>query len=261
MPPVRRRAAPQMASARCAEKFETINALQAFCGTDCRQRASSRADIPDGLADALRRLGMSPAGGERGLAAFGAVCRVPTGGSGGIASTGLSLTRRPLRLNAHVSLSRRHAWRWRGGCADRPPASIAVVTPWWLKTAPPLGLRSRDVTIVNGHSDHALCPGCKPRRPRAENIEGSPDTVRLVHLDGTGKDLKVERPKLRAVSQMQRSLYLEQIGMATTEEPDGEPFPEPPPAETGFGPLDSDNYKEWLKQKREWEREHASPCD
>jgi hypothetical protein len=47
--------------------------------------------------------------------------------------------------------------------------------------------------------------------------------------------------------------------MDATQEQNGEPFPDPPPEKTGFGPLDSDNYKEWLKDKRRWEAEHGPP--
>jgi hypothetical protein len=47
----------------------------------------------------------------------------------------------------------------------------------------------------------------------------------------------------------------------TTSTPvqDGEPFPDPYPTSTAFGPLDSDNAKEWRKDKRKWEEEHGPP--
>ena len=42
-------------------------------------------------------------------------------------------------------------------------------------------------------------------------------------------------------------------------EQDGAPFPEPRPEETGFGPLDADNFKEWNRARRRWEAEHGPP--
>ncbi|SOC53577.1 hypothetical protein SAMN05660748_4502 [Blastococcus aggregatus] len=44
-----------------------------------------------------------------------------------------------------------------------------------------------------------------------------------------------------------------------TPELDGEPFPEPYPQSTGFGPMDSDDAKEWRKAKAKWEKEHGPP--
>ena len=31
------------------------------------------------------------------------------------------------------------------------------------------------------------------------------------------------------------------------------PFPDPAPKSQGFGPLDSDNHKEWLQDRRKWD--------
>ncbi|WP_156149265.1 hypothetical protein [Microbacterium foliorum] len=42
-------------------------------------------------------------------------------------------------------------------------------------------------------------------------------------------------------------------------EKDYAPFPDPFPEDSGFGPLTSDNRKEWWKDKRKWEAVHGSP--
>ncbi|SFT82581.1 hypothetical protein SAMN05660657_03318 [Geodermatophilus amargosae] len=45
-----------------------------------------------------------------------------------------------------------------------------------------------------------------------------------------------------------------------TKARDGAPFPEPRPERTGFGPMDTDDLRQWLKAKRRWEEEHG-PAD
>lgn len=37
------------------------------------------------------------------------------------------------------------------------------------------------------------------------------------------------------------------------------PYPHPFPVSSGFSPLDSDDRKEWRKDKAKWEAEHGHP--
>ena len=46
---------------------------------------------------------------------------------------------------------------------------------------------------------------------------------------------------------------------AEVQQPDHKPFPTPYPEDTGFGPLDYDNAKEWRKDKAKWEAIHGAP--
>ena len=47
--------------------------------------------------------------------------------------------------------------------------------------------------------------------------------------------------------------------MADDTKHDHAPFPEPKPEKTGFGPMDSDDLKEWQKARRRWVTEHGEP--
>jgi hypothetical protein len=38
-------------------------------------------------------------------------------------------------------------------------------------------------------------------------------------------------------------------------------YPVPPPKDTGFSPLDSDNWKEWHKDRRKWEAQQKAAAE
>ena len=80
-----------------------------------------------------------------------------------------------------------------------------------------------------------------------ENILNQEETMKNVRIQVAThvEDLEGLPVGTRIATNHNKILELDQIEAAE--------YPEPVPEETGFGPMDSDNRKEWRKDKAKWE--------
>lgn len=89
--------------------------------------------------------------------------------------------------------------------------------------------------------------------------KGKPIYLFLVRADGEETDWVIGPDRLQAITDEplpvppRRPQAAKAMPDAVTTDETGSKYPVPPPEDSGFSPLDSDNWKEWRRDKRRWE--------